>query len=223
MWFLFENISQSIISYSLLTVFNGILTIAYFLYIFASLYSVHSDFVTHSVYSKLWNKLLNIEINLFVPLILKDIVIYLFIICLLALSTFTNVHFGFAHLWVHIIYFLCSYNIFNNVIIKSFLHTILFVLVYKYTNYANNVYFSMFMMQIFFGVVIVTEIVHLLYNIIKYSKCKKCVICYEYFETKLVLVPCGYTNICKSCFEQIENKKCPICRNEILMQIKFFE
>ncbi|ATZ81076.1 RING-finger domain-containing protein [Bodo saltans virus] len=51
----------------------------------------------------------------------------------------------------------------------------------------------------------------------------ECVICYEIIQEKMVLVPCGHTNICKICFAKIKKLQCPICTNNVTMQIKIFE
>jgi hypothetical protein len=58
---------------------------------------------------------------------------------------------------------------------------------------------------------------------IKNTEEKECICCCEIIVEKLCLVPCGHANICKTCYERITNKKCPTCREDIMMQIKIFE
>lgn len=49
-----------------------------------------------------------------------------------------------------------------------------------------------------------------------------CAICLDPIRELHTLVPCGHTNVCAKCYNEQDLAKCPICRKEIVMQIKNF-
>lgn len=51
----------------------------------------------------------------------------------------------------------------------------------------------------------------------------ECSICLEPIEEIRALVPCGHTNLCVNCYKQKNIKQCPLCRGNVLMQIKVFK
>ena len=40
--------------------------------------------------------------------------------------------------------------------------------------------------------------------------------------TKIEGIPCGHTNVCNKCYDRLPNKQCPICKQQVTMQIKLF-
>lgn len=64
-----------------------------------------------------------------------------------------------------------------------------------------------------------------LYNFIKEDDIpdeNKCVICFSNTSRKKVLVPCGHTQFCEECLDNIELRNCPLCREYIEKIIKLF-
>jgi hypothetical protein len=49
-----------------------------------------------------------------------------------------------------------------------------------------------------------------------------CTICMDNL-IEILFVPCGHLCCCSSCAKQIQNKKCPICRNEWIMMLTVLE
>lgn len=57
-------------------------------------------------------------------------------------------------------------------------------------------------------------------------KTKCCDICMEEYTEKWVIIPCGHTNCCKTCLDQIDHsgrKKCPKCRGDITSVMRIFD
>ncbi len=60
---------------------------------------------------------------------------------------------------------------------------------------------------------------------IKKRDCNNCKICYNEIKEIFAFIPCGHTDICPVCFENMKEKtkmQCPICRKDILMHIKIY-
>jgi hypothetical protein len=50
----------------------------------------------------------------------------------------------------------------------------------------------------------------------------KCATCCEKIISKIALIPCGHTQICKECFDKMKSNICPICRNATNGILKIF-
>ena len=50
----------------------------------------------------------------------------------------------------------------------------------------------------------------------------ECCICLNKYKNKYVCLPCCHTDLCIKCYNTLENKKCPICRENIDKCLKIF-
>lgn len=51
---------------------------------------------------------------------------------------------------------------------------------------------------------------------------QNCSICNENIKDKHAIDPCGHTILCVTCYDKLNDKKCPICRKDITKLIKLF-
>lgn len=49
----------------------------------------------------------------------------------------------------------------------------------------------------------------------------KCIICIEIVKN-VIFIPCYHVALCKKCYDDLEEKKCPICRKPIVNIVKIF-
>lgn len=48
-----------------------------------------------------------------------------------------------------------------------------------------------------------------------YKQEKNCIACFEEIKEIYAIIPCGHTDLCPKCYENIKKKTCPICTNVI--------
>lgn len=48
-----------------------------------------------------------------------------------------------------------------------------------------------------------------------------CVVCLEIDAACVILKPCGHQCICKTCWQQIENRLCPLCRKVVTSTLMY--
>jgi E3 ubiquitin-protein ligase NEURL3 len=60
--------------------------------------------------------------------------------------------------------------------------------------------------------------------ITKEESAKKCIICFEKEAGNFALVPCGHTQFCCSCIEEINKrtKECSLCKTNIESVLKLY-
>ncbi len=51
----------------------------------------------------------------------------------------------------------------------------------------------------------------------------ECCVCVMKYKQKYVLVPCGHTHLCFSCYNKLQYKKCPLCNTKINSIVKLYE
>ncbi len=51
---------------------------------------------------------------------------------------------------------------------------------------------------------------------------EECLICVTPCKQKYALVPCGHTQMCINCYNKLQQKKCPLCNNQINSIIKIY-
>ena len=50
---------------------------------------------------------------------------------------------------------------------------------------------------------------------------KDCIICRDISDDGILLFPCNHYQLCKKCFDYMNEKKCPICRKKINFYLEF--
>ena len=49
---------------------------------------------------------------------------------------------------------------------------------------------------------------------------KECIICKDINNDCVLLLPCSHYQLCNKCFHHLNQKKCPICRNDIFYYLE---